>query len=323
MFRANRHRRISGRRHLELERLEDRTTPSATLNFAEDFNAPGTSPTWEGRNFAGLTGHPNAMPAPFETGPDSFSSGQFLRLKEFTAVGTFQRSYNAAAFAPVNSQDFSHIVVDFDFRVTAGGTRVRGSGFDFNCADGFSIALIKTSIYGTSGVPFPLNENGVTAAGSVGPGPHQSFAIGFNTFDNGEGSNNSLNINWNGSFLSNPGTRVNLNNAPFAPFDIVTGSNRIRGQFQHVHLDLTLGAHPEVTMTMTSASGMVITPYNHLDLSAVVAGGLSITPYNSRLLFSTRTGDSQESVDLDNIVAQFTTVNQPPTANPGGSYSVP
>src|SRR5262245_37419251 len=137
-----------------IEVLEERNTPS-TFPLAENFNAPGTSPSWEGRNFAGLIAHPNSMPAPFEAGPDALSSGEFLRLKEFTAVGTFQDSYNAMAFHPVDSGNFEHIVLDFDFRITAGGTRVRGSGLDFNCADGFSVAFMKTSVYGTSGVPFP------------------------------------------------------------------------------------------------------------------------------------------------------------------------
>lgn len=302
------------RRRLEVERLEGRITPS-TFTLTEDFNAPGTSPAWEGRNFAGLPGHPNSMPAPFETGPDSLSSGEFLRLKEFTASG-FQRSLNTAGFAPVDSADFVHIVVDLDFRITAGGTRVRGSGFDFRTADGFSIALMNTDVYGTSGLPFPLDELGRSSTAT------RSFALGFNTFDNLEGTNNSVVLTFNNGFLA---TR-NLNLAPFSPFDVVSGSNRIRGPFQHVHMDLTLGgSSPQVTVTLTDAAGNTITPFDQVDLSGVVVGGVPLAPYNSRLILSTRTGDSQESVDIDNVAAHFTTAvtNQAPTAEPGGPYAVP
>lgn len=319
--RPSKPRKKSATRRLELEILEDRTTPS-TLTLIENFDAPGTSTSWEGRNFAGLTGHPNSMPAPFETGPDALSTGEFLRLKEFTASG-FLRSYNATAFAPVDSSDYTRVVLDFDFRITAGGTRVRGSGFDFRTADGFAVAFMNTDVYGDSGVPFPLNENGRTAGGSVGPAAHASFALGFNTFDNLEGSNNSLNLVWNGSAI--PGSFRNLNLSPFAPFDVVTGGNRIRGMFQHAHIDLTLGTSPEVTVTLTDASGNVITPYDRFDLSATIVSGLPVSPFNGRLVFSTRTGDSQESIDIDNINAEFTTpaTNQPPTADAGGPYVVP
>lgn len=296
-----------------VEFLEDRTTPS-TFTLVENFNAPGTSSSWEGRNFNNVPGHPGSMPAPFETGPDALSTGEFLRLKEFTASG-LQRSFNTMAFRPVDAGDFQNIVVDFDFRITAGGQRVRGSGFDFRTADGFAVVLMDTGVYGTSGVPFPLDERGRFNV------PTRSFALGFNTFDNLEGTNNSVTLAFNNGTLA----ATNLNLPQFGGFDVVTGSNRIRGPFQHGRMNLALGGpSPQVTVTLTTAGGQTITPFNQFSLANVVVGGVPLAPYNSRLVFSTRTGDSQESVDIDNINAEFTTLdtNQAPTADANGPYSV-
>jgi hypothetical protein len=88
-------------------------------------------------------------------------------------------------------------------------------------------------------------------------------------------------------------------------FDIVTGSNRIREEFQHAEIDLVLGALPTVTVRLTDGSGNTITPYNGFDLSGIIVDGLAVGPYDSRIGFFTRTGDSTESVDLDNIHVQY------------------
>jgi len=261
---------------------------ATTIN---DFDAAGTP--YAGANFPS----PNAMPAPFETGPDAFSSGEFLRLKEFTTSG-FQRSLNAVGFDQTDPGLFGRIVIDFDFRVTCGGTRVVGSGFDFRCADGFSVALFNTAKWGASGIPFPMDENGRANFSLVGH--TESFAVGFNTFDNLEGSNNSLNLAFNDTFISAP-THL----GPLG-FDIVTGSNRVRGDFQHANIDLVLaGPTPKVTVTLTDGGGTSITPFLNFDLSSVVVAGVPFGPYDARLGFSTRTGDSQESVDLDNVQVRY------------------
>lgn len=281
----------------------------------EDFNAPGPAGNYTGVNIAGLPGHPNAMLAPFEAGPDGISDGEFLRLKEFTPGG-FQRSFNALMFNQTDVGLFDRITIDFDFRLTCGGTRVTGSGFDFRCADGFSVGWMDTGVVGTSGVPnfsysgtagtfpFTLGENGTTGAIVSGQaGRHQSFALGFNTFDNLEGSNNSLNLIFNGSNVT---PRVNLNAAIFGGFDIATGGNRTRGDFQHASIDLLLGGSaPHVTVQLTDPLGNTITPFD-VDLTGTIVNGIPFAPYDGRLGFFTRTGDSQESVDIDNISVRLT-----------------
>ena len=275
-------------------------------SFVENFNAAGPAGTYTGANIAGLAGHPNAMPAPFETGPDAFSTGEFLRLKEFTASG-FQRSFNTVLFDHTNPGLFDRVVIDFDFRVTCGGQRVVGAGFDFRCADGFSVGWMSTDVVGTSGIPnvdyggglirpFLLGENGTSSAVPR----HESLAVGFNTFDNLEGSNNSLNVIFNGSAVG-----VSRYHLGPAGFDIVTGSNRVRGEFQHAQLDMVLGgASPHLTVTLTDPDGDSITPYD-LDLTGLVVAGVPYAPYDARLGFFTRTGDSQESVDIDNVNVQL------------------
>ena len=270
-------------------------------DLIEDFNVAGPSGSYVGANFAGLPGHPNAMLPPFETGPDAVSTGEFLRLKEFTSGG-FQRSFNGVGFDQTDPGSFGRIIVDFDFRITVGGTRVAGSGFDFRGADGFSMALMQTGTFGTTGIPFTLGENGTTAGGQGAPSQHQSFALGFDTFDNGNGfSNNFVNLVFNGSFV--PLSVIDLNPTGF---DIVTGGNRVRGDFHHAHIDLVLGgASQNVTVELTDSGGTMVTPFLNFDLSSLIVGGLPFGPYDSRLGFFTRTGDSQESVDLDNIRVQY------------------
>jgi hypothetical protein len=312
--------RSSWARHAGLGLALALAAPMAGAGLVETFD-PTSSAGYTGLNIAGLPGHPNAMPAPFETGPDASSDGRFLRLKEFTA-GRFQRSFNALAFDRTDAGLFDRVVIDFDFRVTCGGTRVTGSGFDFRCADGFSVGWMSTDVIGTAGIPsfsysgtagtfpFTLGENGTTGAIVSGQaGRHESFALGFNTFDNFEGSNNSLNINFNDS---NFVPRVNLNDAQFGGFDIVTGGNRSRGDFQHAQIDLLLGGpSPHVTVVLTDALGNTITPYD-IDLTGTIVNGLPVAPYDGRLGFFTRTGDSQESVDLDNINVRLVNLSQVP-----------
>ena len=264
--------------------------PPVSADVIVDFNSPGSEGNYTGANFTDA-GHPNAQIPPFEAGPDAYSDGEFLRLKEFPASG-FYRSFNAVGFDQTDAGLFGRIVLDFDFRITCGGTRVVGSGFDFRCADGFSVGFMNTATFGTTGVPFTLDELGRS---SIRNG---SFAVGFNTFDNGGETNNSLRLAWNDSSISG---YANLGNT----FDIVTGSNRVREEFQRAHIDLTLGVAPVVTVQLTDGFGNTVTPFNAFDLSTVLVNGLAVGPYDSRLGFFTRTGDSTESVDIDNVRVQY------------------
>lgn len=301
------------------------TTTGADAALMEDFNAAGPAGNYTGVNIAGFGGHPNTMPAPFETGPDALSDGEFLRLKEFTSG--FQRSFNSLMFDRTDAGPFDQVVIDFDFRLTCGGTRVRGSGFDFRCADGFSMGWMSTEVVGDSGIPgfaysgnpgtfpFTLGENGTTGAIVDGqPGRHKSLALGFNTFDNFEGSNNSLNLIYNGSNIA---PRVDLNAPAFGGFDIATGGNRRRGDFQHAHIELTLGGlSPHVLVELTDPLGNTTTPYDE-DLTGTTVNGLPFAPYEGRLGFFTRTGDSQESVDLDNVSVRVANLSSGQVPAPG------
>jgi hypothetical protein len=255
----------------------------------ENFDAPGTSAQWQGQNIPA----PNAAPAPFETGAPG---AEFLRLKEFSGL-TLMRTINTAGFAQTDAGLITRMTADFDFRVTCGGSR---SGF--GCADGFAMVLLNTAVFGTSGAPFALDEAG--RSGAPNP-PTQSFAIGFNTFNNGGGdanSNNSMNLTFNNGILG--GSPTNL--TPLG-IDLATGINGQRGVFHHAFIDLILdGLTPQITVQLTDGnSGAIVTPFNSFSLAGLNIGGIPFGPYDGRIGFATRTGDSRESVDLDNLNVRF------------------
>jgi hypothetical protein len=180
----------------------------ARAALVENFDAAGTSPVWQGQNHAA----PNLAPAPFETGAPG---AEFLRLKEFSSL-SLMRTFNTVGFDQTDPGQITRMTADFDFRITCGGAR---SGI--GCADGFSILLLNTAVFGTSGAPpFPIDEAGRSGA----PNPTtQSFAVGFNTFNNGGGdanSNNSMNLSFNSGILG--GSPTNL--TPLG-IDLATGTN--------------------------------------------------------------------------------------------------
>jgi len=273
--------------------------PGASAALVADFDAPGTP--WAGANYPA----PNAAPVPFVTGP---AGAQFLRLKEFSGL-LLMRTDNTVGFDQTDPGPITRMTADFDFRITCGGLR---SGF--GCADGFSLVLLNTAVFGTSGAPFALDEAG--RSGAPNP-PTQGFAVGFNTFNNGGGdanSNNSMNLTFNNGILALSPTDL----TPLG-FDLATGTNGQRGVFHHAFIDLFLGGPtPNVTIQLTDGnSGAVITPFNNFSLAGVNVGGIPLGPYDGRVGFATRTGDSSESVDLDNLNVRFEIAGVGAIAEPG------
>jgi len=170
--------------------------------------------------------------------------------------------------------------------------RVRGS-FDFRAfspadqtADGFSIILLPTATYGTTG-------DGASGFAAEEPNIPNTFAMGFDMYPAGV---NDVSAHWNNSEIAN----VTLNTAGITLDD----GNWHRAEF--LLEEVASGAN--ITLTLTpDVYGTPGTPV--VGLNAVFISGLSI--YENRLQISGRTGGLNFGLDLDNISVE--TVPEPST----------
>ncbi len=253
----------------------------------------GASPVWAGptvQNFdtAGTAfalsnfGGPGAS----VTGPGN--PGNAVQLTS----ANFGSTQNAIAFDRTEAGNFTKITADFDFKI-GGGSH----------ADGINFALLNTANYGTSGAaPLPNFQPGV---GNVEEEPNftGSFGLEFDTFDNGEGSNNYVEIHFNNSAVA--GSMVNLNGSGF---DLSNDG------WNHAHLEITPTAGgSDVTLTLTPSTGSgnaAVIPFNNF----FVAG---LNPYESRVEFGGRTGAAAEDALVDNINVAFANPPVPGVPEPG------
>ena len=265
---------------------------ASAADTVQDFDPPGAGTPFVSTKHEDLSGvHPSVI------GPGP--TGDFLRLKD-TATSTI----NTVAFERTHIGSAGRIVADFDFRITCRGIR---SGF--GCADGFAFVLLNTGISGTSGPVLRLEEFGRSVQESppafVG---QEQFAVGFITFAGSLGAptNNFLVLTFNNGFIkANPAAGAAGLIFPLGAFDLATGINGVEGAFHHALIDLVLGGPtPNVTVTLTDAGGVSITPIWHLSLIGVVAG-VPLAPFEPRLAFGARSGGNGNAVDLDNINVQY------------------
>jgi hypothetical protein len=201
-------------------------------------------------------------------------------------TGNFLRLTNDG----VNSQD-NAIAFDADSETAEplGITRIkfdfRGSGS--NPADGFSLRLLPTATYGTSGdgPAFTAEEPNI-------PGV---LALGFDFYPNP--ATNEVSIHF-GSQLAQMTLDPNV-------FDLDSGD------FHNAQLDLYEDAgQVYATLSLTKDVNGAAQVFNIFDDFAIA--GLSEL-YNYRLQFNGRTGGANMSIDLDNISAE-NIVPEPATA---------
>ena len=255
---------------------------ASAADTVQDFDPPGAGTPFVSTKHEDLSGiHPSVI------GPGP--TGDFLRLKD-TATSTI----NTVAFERTHIGPAGRIVADFDFRITCKGSRSGGG-----CADGFAFVLLNTGISGTSEAAPIIDELGRTGITGEILGQEQ-FGVGFNTFINGPAeTNNGIVLTFNNRVFAGY-TPISL-----ATFDLATGINGNTGAFHHAHIDLVLGGPtPNVTVTLTDAGGVSITPIWHLSLIGVVAG-VPLAPFEPRLTFGARSGGNGNAVDLDNINVQY------------------
>lgn len=166
----------------------------------------------------------------------------------------------------------------FDFRMPdeSGHTGCCGER-----ADGFGIALLDTGAWGTTG-PGPSVANVAWER----PRYPDAFAIGFDIFD-GSGNENTVSVNWNG---------VEVASRYVGEFPLNAGV------FHRVEFDATAnGADSLVTVTITPdvrGGGAPLVLFDSLRVPGMGA-------FDSRLAFGGRTGGAFTSVDIDNVVVDF------------------
>ncbi len=211
-----------------------------------------------------------ASPAPAVQPAGANSTGKFLRL---LYDGT-NNSANGVAFRQTASGLFQTIVADFDFRITSAIN---------NPADGFSLLLIPTALYGTNGP-------GVNVPSQAAEEPNYPgvFGIGFDVYPHN--ARNDVSAHWNGAEVVN----VTI---PTATIDLAAGV------FHHakVRLEYASGG-ARVTVTLTrNINGTPGAPYS--PITNLFIGGLN--PFDCRVQFGGRTGGLNLGLDLDNCNVQF------------------
>lgn len=240
--------------HSTLEELATagarRGAPVATM---QDFDGPGTPFSID------VFGQPGG-PVVTAGGP----TGNFMRMVNSTTGGEL----NVIAFDRTATGLYTHIVAEFDFRMTPGGN---------GRADGIGFALLNTANYGNTGAVFGYEEANFT--GSLG--------VGFDIYANGENAD-----------ISNDEVTVHFNGEVVARIDATPIVDLASGEWIHAQVDVRLDTNPDVSVTLTPAGGQPRTVVDGLAIS-----GLS--PYESRVFFSGRTGGETADHDLDNILVQY------------------
>ena len=246
------------------------SVPSSAM--VQDFDSLGTTP------FVGTQG--NVGPGPLVAGGGP--TDNFLRLVN----DGVNSQANAVAFDRIaDAGAFSTITADFDFRATSVGA----------AADGFSMILLPTDTYGTSG------QGTLSGFAAEEPNVPGALAIGFDLHP--AGSVNDVSVHYNGSQVEN----VTVNPA-LIDLDI--------GQFHNAHVAITPlanGSMVKVDLT-PDVHGTPGAPVTAFDVFVPTAG------YENRVEFAARTGGLNVGIDLDNINVQYSNPVSLPTVSPTGLY---
>ncbi|MHA3772603.1 PEP-CTERM sorting domain-containing protein [Verrucomicrobiota bacterium sgz303538] len=217
---------------------------------------------------------------------DGFSNGQYLRLIHDGNNGqinsiAFDRQLDGLAASATG------VKVNFDFRITNDPAAFP--------ADGFSMMLIPTGTFGTTGpgvagtVPgFIAEEPNVTGV----------FGLGIDVYRDGVTPMNEVSLHWDG-------LNITSNEIPTNLIDLVAG------MFHRATLELTLEggrvlADLVLTPNIYGEPGAPVTVFTDFEIPGMTSF------YDYRLEFAGRTGGLNTSVDLDNILVQ--TVPEPSSA---------
>lgn len=224
---------------------------------------------WKGYRFGG-----NAGPVVMN---EFGTNGDFLRLAHDGAANqqnsvVFDKQLNGS----INGA--TTVVADFDFRAT----NITGVP-----ADGFSLMLIPTSTYGTTG---PGVQGSVPNFIAEKPNAPDVFGLGFDLYLDGVTPLNEASLHWNGAQISS----LDIDPA-FIDLDA--------GVFHHARLSLRQsGTDTLATLILTpdifGTPGQPITVF-----SDVVMPGMNL--YDYRVEFAARTGGADANYDLDNILVQI------------------
>jgi hypothetical protein len=213
----------------------------------------------------------------------------------------------------------SHITLDFDFSV--GGTP--GAG---NFADGLGVALIPTSVYGTTG-----NGPFIAPEGPRSPNTKDgSITIGLDTFDNGLGDDDAsgFDVDNNNLRVVYAGTdtlfcyQVSLNGSGYQIHQDTQSA-----RFDHMTVTIAIdpgGAGATVTVQITTNQvgntgnppGNRPSPQNRGGPGTILAAGTTFTPisnilipgvlpYEARLAFGARTGGATDNEAVANVNCVF------------------
>jgi len=260
-------------------------TPTPAPRPEQDFDTPGGLP------YALNSGY--GTDTAFVQESDAGSTGKFLRLT--TAVGS---QLNMIAFDRTNTGTFSKLVVDFDFRINAepenaSELRADGIGFAFlNTASNLN-AENEPSISGAS--PVSVYEDATTAIveGRFLGYAKDSFQIGFDTYNNGDGDhndNNHISLYYNGVEKK----FIILNSETF---------DLANGKFNHARVDVVPvtggGCNVSLIVTPSEEGASPITVFDSVYIE-------EMNPYNGRAVFGGRTGASWETHDIDNVSIAIT-----------------
>lgn len=240
----------------------------ASADLTEDFNAGTTTP------FV-VTNNQTFVPG-IQAG-DATSDGGFLRVIQDNINGQF----NTVAFDRTDVGAFGTTVIDFDFRFydPPGGNPA---------ADGMSLLLIPTSIYGASGP----GAQGFTAEE---PNVGGTFAIGLDIWN--PSVQNDVSVHWNGTEVSNVTLDPNQIDLDNATVNVPT--------FHHARVEINqlnpLQSHVLFQVQsdigeVNGPSGPVITAFDGL---------VGMTPYENRVQFAARTGGANMSGDVDNLNVSY------------------
>ncbi len=201
-------------------------------------------------------------------------SGNFLRL----APAAVPPIVNTVDFPTTDPGNHCRVVVDFDFRIIA-GPDPEGP------ADGLSVSLLNTGVYGDAGSVAPIQPIYV----SEEPNFVASLGVGFDIYQNvepGDVNGRHVSVHWDGA-------------PPLTQTD--PELELVSGEFIHARVVLDADASPaEVTVTLTPEGESPTTVIERLAVPGLV-------PYESRLHFGARSGGMTADHDFDNIVATFDT----------------
>ena len=208
---------------------------------------------------------------------DSAPNGDYLRLMHDNNNQTNSVAFDQQSDGIVGSA--SGIVAEFDTRMTPGG----------NPGDGFSMMLIPTATYGTTGL------GAITQGGFVSEEPNAPgvFGLAFDLY-NGGSPFNEISLHWNGNAVTagDPG------------FDLDSSL------FHHVRLTLTESGS-DVLASLSLIPDVFGSPGAQVNLfSDLLIPGMSL--YDYRVEFGARSGGATVAVDLDNI--SVNTVPEPGSA---------